>query len=417
MHGLPRRYARVRARTEELAAPLSAEDQQIQSTPLASPTKWHRAHTTWFFETFVLATAGVAPFDRRWGVLFNSYYEGAGSRIGRGVRGLLSRPSAEEVGVYRRVVDARMQELIERIEDGTERSARRLVPIIELGLAHEEQHQELLLTDALHALAQNPLEPVYRPSAKRSTASSSSSSSPHGRWSSFPGGVVEMGAPLEGFSFDHERPRHRVLLEPFALATRPVTVREAKAFIREGGYRTPSLWLAAGFEIARTEGWEAPLYARMRDGVLQQFSLAGIVEPDDDDPVSHVSFYEADALARFLGARLPTEAEWEHAAQSASPDEGNFADGPLAPRASSDAGLTQIFGDVWEWTQSSYGPYPGFVAESGTLGEYNGKFMAQQMVLRGGSCFTPRGHVRASYRNYWPPETRFQMSGVRLARG
>jgi len=394
MHAAPKeilqRFLRVRATTEALCAPLSAEDQQIQSMALCSPAKWHRAHTTWFFETFVLLPVGLSPYDNRFGRLFNSYYDGVGDRIARGQRGLLSRPSSVEVAAYRRAVDGRVIEVLESIE---QRGLSRLLATMELGLAHEEQHQELILTDALHALSLNPLLPAYRPAQPRAT-----SSTPPTRWVSFTPGVIDIGAKPGGFSFDNERPRHRVYLEPYELATRPVSVREVKEFILARGYKTPSLWLSAGYEIAQAEDSQAPLYAAFEDGLYRTFSLGGVVEPHDDDPACFLSFFEADAIARFLGARLSTEAEWEHAAESPS------------------EGMTTLFGDVWQWTRSSYEPYPGFTPDAGVVGEYNGKFMAQQMVLRGGSCFTPCGHVRASYRNFWPPETRHQMAGVRLAR-
>lgn len=412
---LSSRFARTRARTEDLAAPLSAEDQQLQSMPDASPTKWHRAHTTWFFETFVLVPAGFEVVDRRYDYLFNSYYEAVGPRHSRAKRGLLSRPSAAEVGDYRRVVDERVVRLL-----GTAGSEilLRVLPIVELGIAHEEQHQELLLTDILHAFSENPLRPAYQPD--RAAQASGSALEPI-RFLPCEGGLVQVGARDDsGFVFDNERPRHKRWVEPFELADRLVTVRELKAFLAADGYRMPSLWLSDGFDFVRSRGLTSPLYTEYRDGELHAFGLGGPRVASDDEPVAHVSFYEADALARFLGARLPTEAEWEVVAEGC-PVRGRFAgNGPFRPlpAASTDArGVRQLFGDAWEWTQSSYEPYPGYHPAEGALGEYNGKFMVNQLVLRGGSCLTPEGHVRSTYRNFWHAPTQFQMTGVRLARG
>jgi ergothioneine biosynthesis protein EgtB len=411
------RYTRVRARTESLAAPLSAADQQVQSMPDASPTKWHRAHTTWFFETFVLAPAGVDVVDRRYEYLFNSYYEAAGARHPRAKRGLLSRPSAAEISDYRRIVDDRVARLLSRIDA---EALAGVLPIVELGIAHEEQHQELLLTDILHAFSESPLRPPYRveaPSPARSPAHDPI------RFVSHAGGLRQIGAPAgSAFAFDNERPRHKRWVEPFELADRLVSVRELKAFLDAGGYRTPSLWLSDGLDFVRARAVASPLYSTYEDGQLHVFSLAGPRVASDDEPVVHLSYYEGDAIARFLGARLPTEAEWETVAEEGVV-RGNFADDevfrPLAASAASadGRGVRQLFGDAWEWTQSSHEPYPGYQAPRGALGEYNGKFMVSQLVLRGGSCLTPRGHVRASYRNFWHPQTRFQMAGIRLARG
>jgi ergothioneine biosynthesis protein EgtB len=405
------RYRRVRLRTEELAAPLSPEDQCLQSMPSASPAKWHRAHTTWFFETFVLAPRGIAPFDRRYAYLFNSYYEAVGPRHARARRGMISRPSAEEVTQYRAAVDARMADVLGSIDEDA---------VVELGLAHEEQHQELMLTDILHAFSENPLAPAYRSAPPRARAPRDDESP--AEYVRAGAGVTWIGAGDDaGFVFDNERPRHRRWVEPFAIADRLVTVREMKAFIRARGYETPSLWLSEGWDFVESERVRAPLYARTDGGALVVFGLDGEREADDDEPVTHVSYYEADALARFLGARLPSEAEWELVA-AAVPPAGNLLDSgalrplPAHPRAAGRASVRQLFGDAWEWTRSAYEPYPGYVAAAGALGEYNGKFMVSQLVLRGGSCFTPPGHVRASYRNFWSPSTRFQMSGVRLAK-
>ena len=405
---LVERYVRCRAATEALAQPLSAEDQQVQSLPLTSPTKWHRAHTTWFFETFLLAPAGFHAHDTRFAQLFNSYYDSVGERVARERRGLLSRPNAGEVGRYRQHVDRQMLSLLESLEPA---ELQVWAPVLELGLAHEEQHQELILTDILHAFSENPCAPAYRDGALPPAGPAAPL-----RWHTRAGSVVELGAPDGEFAFDNERPRHRVYLADYELASRPISVGELKAFIEARGYETPSLWLSEGYERARSLGWTAPLYTRMDGDGYRVFGLRGWRRPHDDEPASHLSFWEADAVARFLGARLPTEAEWEWAARGAEPSSGNFADGPLVPLVPRAAGLAGLFGDVWEWTRSSHHPYPGYRAATGALGEYNGKFMAQQMVLRGGSCLTPPGHLRSSYRNFWHPDTRTQMTGARLAR-
>jgi ergothioneine biosynthesis protein EgtB len=408
-------YAATRARTEELAGRLTPEDQQLQSMPDASPTKWHRAHTTWFFEAFLLEPEGIAPLDARYGFLYNSYYDAKGARHPRPSRGLLSRPSAVEVGDYRRRVDERVMQLV-KAADGSRLS--RVLPILELGIAHEEQHQELLLTDILHAFSQSPLKPAF---VIDPAVSPSASKAPKMRFVPFAGGLYEMGAE-DGvtFSFDNERPRHKRWLEPFMLADRLVTVGELKAFIDEGGYRQPALWLSEGFDFVRSHGLEAPLYTTYREGRLEGFTLAGPRVMGDDEPVAHLGYYEADAVARFLGARLPTEAEWERAAEDCSV-RGTFADDgvfrPLPAGGTAGEGVRQMLGDAWEWTSSAYEPYPGYRPPRGALGEYNGKFMVSQVVLRGGSCLTPRRHIRASYRNFWHPATRFQMVGVRLAKG
>ncbi len=409
LHG----YRRVRAATEALVAPLSAEDQGLQSMPACSPAKWHRAHTTWFFETFVLAPRGVRAHREAWGPLFNSYYVAVGPRSPRPKRGMLSRPSVAEIDVYRKAVDA---EVARVIETEPEESLHALGELLALGLSHEQQHQELLLTDLLNAFADNPLAPVY---ATPTRPTRPAADAPSAGFVAFAGGLVEQGAaPGPGFRFDNEEPRHRVYIAPFELARRSVTVREWKAFADADGYTTPSLWLSEGYDWATHNDVRAPLYARHEGGELLAYGLGGLRACDDDEPLSHVSYYEADAIARFLGARLPTEAEWEHAAAALDPEAGNFADdGALAPLPSPRVdGLRQMFGDVWEWTSSAYGPYPGFTPDPSALGEYNGKFMVNQQVLRGGSCFTPRGHVRATYRNFWHPDTRFQMTGLRLAR-
>jgi ergothioneine biosynthesis protein EgtB len=409
---LSRRYREVRRATEELTRDLTPEDQQLQSMPVCSPAKWHRAHTTWFFETFLLTPSGVPVVDTRYGYLFNSYYEAVGPRHARPKRGLLSRPSAAEVGEYRAKVDGRMLELIAGVDEA---KLAELAPLIELGLAHEEQHQELILTDILNAFSQSSLLPCYR--AEPSLPIAADRARP-GSLVELEGGLVEIGASTAaGFSFDNEGPRHRVWLEPFAISDRLLTVREMRAFIREGGYESPALWLSEGWDFVRKNGIEAPLYARTEGEAYITFSLHGEREAHDDEPVAHLSYYEADALARFLGGRLPTEAEWEHVA-SRVPVEGRFrGSGLLRPRPAPSAdGIRQLYGDAWEWTCSAYAPYPGFRRASGAVGEYNGKFMVGQMVMRGGSALSPEGHLRATYRNFWHPDTRFQLSGARLCK-
>jgi ergothioneine biosynthesis protein EgtB len=414
---LPTLYAQTRARTDALAARLSPEDQQLQSMPDASPAKWHRAHTTWFFETFVLTPAGIDKVDARYDYLFNSYYEAVGPRHARPKRGLLSRPTAAEIGDYRRIVDERVMKLL--AAPGAEKLAR-IAPVVELGIAHEEQHQELLLTDILHAFSESPLRPAFLDRPIEHAVRAASASSPM-RFVPFEGGLREVGAGANGaFVFDNETPAHKHWLEPFELADRLATFGELKAFIRDGGYRTPSLWLAEGYDFVRANDITAPMHCTSEDGALRVFSLAGTRQPSDDEPLVHVSYYEADAIARFLGARLPTEQEWETAAMQC-PVRGNFVDDdvlhalPSCPAVDGPR-VRQLFGDAWEWTRSSYEAYPGYETPAGALGEYNGKFMVGQRVLRGGSCLTPQRHVRASYRNFWPPHTRLQMAGLRLAR-
>ncbi len=427
---LASRYARVRAATEALAAPLSPEDQVLQSMPSASPTKWHRAHTTWFFEAFVLGPRGHEPFREEYGFLWNSYYEALGPRHPRPKRGLLSRPSCDEITAYRSAVDARMAALFASADAATLAS---LEPLVALGLAHEEQHQELLLTDIRHAFSESPLLPAYRvggPAEPRGEPSPLTfvahegglvGIGHEGREGGAAGAAGDEGPEPRPFAFDNEEPRHRVFLEPFALATRPVTTAELRAFIEAGGYRTPSLWLSAGYERVCSLGLTAPHGVTYEPGSLRTFTLDGTLEADPAAPASHLDYYEADAVARFLGGRLPTEAEWETVARSASAERGNFRETEaLRPRAGGETNeqepIAQLFGDVWEWTSSAYGPYPGFSPGAGAIGEYNGKFMVSQLVLRGGSAFTPRGHVRSSYRNFWPPDTGFQLTGVRVAR-
>ncbi len=413
------RYERVRAQTAALAAPLSEADAQVQSMPDASPTKWHLAHTTWFFETFVLERAepGFAPHHPAFRVLFNSYYQGVGEQHPRPQRGLVTRPGLAEVLAYRRAVDDRLAGLLARDVD------EEVLSLLELGLQHEQQHQELILTDLKHLLGCNPLDPVYRPAV----AAPAGSASPLG-WCEFDGGRVAIGHDGHGFAFDNEGPRHDILLQPYALADRLVTQGEWLAFIEAGGYTDPRWWLAAGWDWRRAQGIDAPLYWRRDGSCWSVFTLHGRIALGTDVPVVHVSYYEADAYARWRAAhdglpcRLPTEAEWEHAAQRDEVDgiaAGHFVEsGVLQPKAAPPpkGEPRQLFGDAWEWTASAYLPYPGYRPWAGAVGEYNGKFMVNQMVLRGGSCATPRDHIRASYRNFFPADARWQFSGVRLAR-
>ena len=407
------RYVQVRARTLALCDPLSAEDQVVQSMPEASPAKWHLAHTTWFFEEFVLQPfmAGYVCYEPTFRHLFNSYYHSAGSMHPRPLRGLLSRPTLEQVSTYRAWVDDRVQTLLER-EDPREEVLQRIT----LGLEHEQQHQELLLTDIKHLFSCNPLRPAYDADLPIFPAKEGSRLVFH----EYDGGLIEIGHDARGFCFDNEHPRHRVHLEPFRLAGRLVTNGEYLEFVRAGGYERPEHWLADGWDTVRREGWCRPLY--WSESLDSEFTLAGERALDPHAPVCHLSYYEADAFARWAGARLPTEMEWEAVAAGA-PVEGNFVESgylhPVpAPRpdpAPRKPSPMQLYGDVWEWTRSAYAPYPGFRPLAGALGEYNGKFMVNQLVLRGGSCATPRVHIRATYRNYFPPSARWQFSGLRLA--
>ncbi len=411
---LHERFGAARALTARLAQGLSPEDQTVQSMPEASPTKWHLAHTTWFFETFVLGpyAPGYRPFHPRFHELFNSYYEAVGARHPRPQRGLLSRPTTSEVARYRAHVDEAVNGLL-RGDTSPELAAR-----IELGVQHEEQHQELVLTDILHAFASSPLRPSYRAATGIPGASGGpggARAAPPASWQTFHGGVFAIGHPGTGFGFDNEFPRHEVLLRPFSLASRPVTCGEWKEFIARGGYERPEFWLSDGWTAAREQGWRAPLYWEEAGADWQVMTLDGPRPVDDAAPVCHVSFYEADAFARSRGARLPTEAEWEVAARSADQQARDLQTGALRPLPAKDEPLAQLLGDVWEWTASPYTPYPGYAPPSGAIGEYNGKFMCNQMVLRGGSALTPRGHARPSYRNFFYPNTRWQMAGVRLA--
>jgi ergothioneine biosynthesis protein EgtB len=410
-------FAAIRQATLKLAAPLSAEDCQVQSMPDASPAKWHLAHITWFFETFILERFEPAfqPFDAGYRVLFNSYYQGVGDMHPRAQRGLIMRPSLNDVIRYRADVDARMQGLLaSRAGDAT------LEELVTLGLHHEQQHQELLLTDIKHALSFNPTHAAYA----RRWPMTSVQAQPL-RWFGFEAGLIEHGhsAVLDGdFCFDNETPRHRAYTAPFELASRPVSYGEYLEFMNDAGYRRPELWLSMGWDWVRSAQRRAPLYWRELDARWTHHTLQGHIEIDPRTPVCHLSYFEAEAYARWAGARLPTEVEWEHAARQlrTAPVHANFADrGAFHPLPSENAASdepTQMFGDVWEWTQSSYGAYPGYRPLPGAVGEYNGKFMCNQYVLRGGSCATPAGHMRTSYRNFFPPDAQWQFSGVRLAR-
>jgi ergothioneine biosynthesis protein EgtB len=399
--GLVQRYRAVRAQTEALAAPLSPEDQLLQSMPDASPAKWHRAHTSWFFETFLLRPhlPAYRPFHEGYGYLFNSYYEAVGERVARPRRGLLSRPSCEEIAAYRAHVDAAMLQLLQ----GCPPQAQALV---ELGLHHEQQHQELLLTDIKHALSTNPLRPAYQPAAL-----AESGTAPPLQWHRIERGVYAIGHRENGFAFDNETPAHEVLLPGCRIASRPVSVGEYQAFVADGGYRRAELWLSDGWARVQEERWTAPLYWEEMDGRPGSYTLFGPRPLHPEEPVCHVSYYEACAYASWAGKRLPTEAEWETAARLHGGDESIAAALRLHPRPLR-PGFWQ---DVWEWTGSAYLPYPGFRPAAGAVGEYNGKFMVNQMVLRGRSCATPPGHQRFSYRNFFSPAARWQFSGFRLA--
>jgi ergothioneine biosynthesis protein EgtB len=401
------RFFATRSLTESLASPLSAEDQTVQSMPDVSPTKWHRAHTTWFFETFLLQPSldGYQPFHPDYGYLFNSYYEGVGARYPRCDRGLLSRPGIATIAEYRAHVDEAMAILL-----GSS-SGQASADLVELGIQHEQQHQELLLMDIKHVLSLNPLFPAY--DAVRLPAPTSA---PAPTWTEHAEGISGIGHAGPGFCFDNELPRHRTYLEAFALADQAVTNGEWSAFIDDGGYHRPELWLSDGWATVQAEGWQCPLYWIPVDGGWQEFTLGGTTPLNPAQPVCHVSYYEADAFARWAEARLPTEAEWEVAAQG-QPVEGHFLDQtklhPIPNEA--DAGPA-LFGNVWQWTTSAYSPYPGFAPAPGAVGEYNGKFMVNQYVLRGGSCVTPPDHIRSSYRNFFPPSARWAFTGLRLAR-
>lgn len=411
-HPLLDHYRQVREHSLRLAEPLSDEDCGAQSMPDASPVKWHLAHTTWFFETFILETleADFAPFHPAFRVLFNSYYNGIGDKHPRAQRGLLTRPGMAQVRAYRADVDARMARLLEgRLSPAQH---EQVCALLTLGLQHEQQHQELLLTDVKHLLAQSALFPAYLelPAARAVPAQQQAGKA---GWIAFDGGLSEIGYEGDGFCFDNELPRHQQFVAPFELASSLVTNRDYLAFIEAGGYRTASLWLAEGWDWVRSQNLQCPLYWQQdAAGQWLEFTLHGLQPLDLDRPATHLSLFEADAYAHWAGARLPTEAEWELAAHGVP-----MQCGQLHPAAAvSGAGLRQMFGHCWQWTSSSYAPYPGYRTAPGALGEYNGKFMLNQYVLRGSSCATPAGHARASYRNFFPAGARWQFTGIRLAR-
>lgn len=399
---LRQRFNAVRRRSVSLSEPLSEEDCCVQSMPDASPVKWHLAHTTWFFETFLLEPhePGFAPHHPAFRMLYNSYYNGVGEKHARAQRGLITRPSFDEVLAYRHAVDTRMGALLDAGKPA-------LMALVELGLQHEEQHQELLLTDVKHLLSMSPLLPAYA-----SSPLPPAPAAPALRWLEFDGGVVEIGHAGDGHCFDNELPRHRQFIEPFRLASRLATNGDYLAFLRDGGYRDPALWMSEGWDWIMREGLRHPLYWHEREGQWHEFTLHGLQPLDLQRPATHLSWFEADAYARWAGARLPTEFEWEHAARGIS----DTASRALHPAARGEDALSDLFGACWQWTSSSYGPYPGYASQPGALGEYNGKFMSNQYVLRGSSCATPAGHARPTYRNFFPATARWQFSGVRLAR-
>jgi ergothioneine biosynthesis protein EgtB len=411
------RFREVRDFSTRLTLGLAPEDCVVQSMPDVSPTKWHLAHTTWFFETFVLKkwVAGYQSEVPEYAYLFNSYYNAAGDMHRRDLRGLISRPTVADSHRYRRSIDERIAHLISRADDSL---LGELEPILSLGIHHEQQHQELLVTDIKHVFAQNPLHPVYRQRINSEPSTAGDSSIARVQFVSFNKEIVEIGHDGHDFCYDNEGPRHDALVLPFQLANRPVTNGEFIAFIEDNGYSRPEFWLSLGWTTVNEQRWRAPFYWVERDGAWCSFTLSGLRQIDPREPVTHVSYFEADAYANWAGARLPTEFEWERAAAHL-PVDGNFVEGEQfhpAPGARHASQLQQMFGDVWEWTRSSYSPYPGYRAQAGALGEYNGKFMCNQYVLRGGSCATSRTHIRKTYRNFFQPEKRWQFTGIRLAR-
>lgn len=407
-HKYMERYEEVRNQTSKLVEMLTPDDQMVQSIPEASPTKWHMAHTTWFFETFILKSyiQDYIPFDARFSFLFNSYYKRLGGHPDRTVRSTFSRPTLDEIRDYRAYVDKSVRNLFDH------KVSTEILQLFELGLNHEQQHQELIVTDIKHAFWSNPLRPAYQPNRIQVIESAA----PPLAWHCFDEGIYEIGHDLRGFAFDNESPRHFTYIKPFSIASRLITNREYLAFMADGGYTRPELWLSDAWDHVCANNWFAPLYWEQAGEEWTQFTCRGTLPLNSGEPVCHVSFYEADAFARWAGGRLPTEFEWEVAADLANIS-GNFLeDGNYHPRpAGTWTYLQQLFGDTWEWTASSYSAYPGYCAPAGIVGEYNGKFMCNQMVLRGGSCVTPVSHMRKCYRNYFPPHMRWQFSGIRLA--
>jgi len=405
------KYESVREFSHVLCEPLEIEDFVVQSMPDASPIRWHLAHTTWFFETFILKrfAQNYEPLDPMYEYLFNSYYNGIGEQFPRPKRGLLTRPTVAEVMIYRREVDNRMGQLL---LEATPEEAAEIAPLVELGLHHEQQHQELMLTDLKHALAQNPMYPAYEAEAAVPATSASSQT-----WHGIEGGVVQIGHAGSEFAYDNESPRHQALIPSLEIAGRLVTNGEYLEFLEDGGYQRPELWLSLGWNTVQSEKWNSPLYWVHRQDSWHEFTLSGLLPLNEASPVTHISYFEADAFARWSESRLPTEFEWEVASRRVSGD-GNFVEsGHFHPAPAQEKdGLRQMLGDVWEWTSSSYSPYPGFKPPEGAIGEYNGKFMCQQYVLRGGSCATSKSHIRKTYRNFFSPEARWQFTGIRLAK-
>ena len=411
---LLKRFREVRSFSHRLCATLEPEDYVVQSMPDVSPTKWHLAHTSWFFETFILKIwlSSYQTAVPEYAYLFNSYYNAAGDMHRRDLRGLISRPTVAETFRFRQSIDTQIEELL---ESAGEEMLEEIEPVFIIGLHHEQQHQELLVTDIKNVFSHNPLHPIFR---QRKEAVGSPEAAP-ANYVDFAETIFEIGHDGRDFSYDNEGPRHRALVPAFSLATRPVTNGEYLAFIESGGYTRPEFWLSLGWMTVKEQGWQAPLYWMKREGSWWNFTLSGMRPIDEAEPVTHVSYFEADAFANWSGARLPTEFEWERAA-AGLPIGGNFVDSerfhPAPVSASPNNKLQQIYGDVWEWTRSAYLPYPGYRAAPGALGEYNGKFMCNQMVLRGGSCATSRDHIRPTYRNFFQPEKRWQFTGIRLAR-
>jgi ergothioneine biosynthesis protein EgtB len=421
---LRQRFHQVRSFTDSLCADLEAEDCVVQSMPDVSPTKWHLAHTTWFFETFILKNfvSGYRAEIPEYAYLFNSYYNAVGDMHRRDLRGLISRPTVREAHSYRASIDSHIDDLL---SDSHEELLRKIEPILVLGIHHEQQHQELLITDIKHVFAQNPLYPTLRPDVVRHPACTEArmpNESPLCRFIDFGQTIAQIGHSGSGFAYDNEGPRHEVLVAPFALASRPVTNGEYMEFIEDNGYLRPEFWLSLGWLTANEQRWNAPLYWTKCEGAWWHYTLSGFRPVNESEPVTHVSYFEADAYANWAGARLPTEFEWERAT-SGCPIEGNFVESetfhPIPveeDQIGQNKSLHQIFGNVWEWTRSAYSPYPGYRAGPGALGEYNGKFMCNQYVLRGGSCATSRTHIRPTYRNFFQPEKRWQFTGIRLGR-